>query len=125
MLVLTSLILTAAVTQQSTVPFDLCAESVAWTRPSPEVQAKIWNDPRYRDVGAAAYEWTHDFVSSEPDSASITYHAQNLSGLWTDLRENRCPRRDGERDRWTEVWALNYHVVRIDLSGPAYTVTVT
>ena len=115
----------ASFAQQATVPFDLCAESVTWTRPSPEIQAKIWNDPRYDGVGPGAYEWTHDFVSTEPDSGSITYHSQNLSGLWTDLQENRCPRRDGEHGRWTEMGALNYHVVRIDLSGRAYTVTVT
>src|SRR2546425_2026357 len=31
------------------VPFDICAESTTWVRPSPEVQAKIWNDGRYKD----------------------------------------------------------------------------
>jgi hypothetical protein len=124
-LFLTSVILTALFAQQTTVAFDLCAESVGWMRPSPDVQARIWNDPRYKDAGATAYEWTHDFVANEPDSGSITYHSQNLSGLWTDLQENRCPRRDGERGRWTELWALNYHVVRIDLNGLAYTVTVS
>src|SRR5689334_15919841 len=98
-LFLTFVILTAAFAQQTTVTFDVCAESVGWTRPSPDVQARIWNDPRYKEVGAAAYEWTHNFVWSEPDSGSISYHSQDLSGLWTDPQESRCPRRDGERDR--------------------------
>jgi len=119
------LLSSASLAQQTTVPFELCGESVTWTRPSPEVQAKIWNDPRYAGVGQTAYEWTHDFVSTEPDSGSITYHSQNLAGLWTDHQENRCLRRDGEHDRWTEIWALNYHLIGIDLSGAAYTVTVT
>jgi hypothetical protein len=123
--ILSTLMPSASAAQQPSIAFELCAESVSWTRPSASVQAKIWNDPRYKDLGAAAYEWTHDFVSSEPDSASIPYHRKNLSGLWTDLQENRCPRRDGEHDRWAEIWALNYHVVRIDLNGPAYTIAVT
>ena len=42
------------------VPFDICAESTTWTRPSPEVQAKIWNDPRYSAFARDAYAWTHN-----------------------------------------------------------------
>ena len=30
------------------IPFEVCAESTTWTRPTPEVQAKIWNDARYK-----------------------------------------------------------------------------
>ncbi|HEY7171304.1 MAG TPA: hypothetical protein VH417_10690 [Vicinamibacterales bacterium] len=124
-LLLSAVILAASFAPQTMVPFELCAESVVWTRPSPEVQAKIWNDPRYAGVGETAYEWTHDFVLNGLDSASLTYHSQNLSGLWTDPQGNRCLNRDSEHDRWTEIWALNYHVVRIDLNGPTYTITVT
>src|SRR3954467_10579744 len=78
------------VAQDAVVPIEVCAQSPTWTRPSPAAQAKIWNDPRYRALGAGAYEWTHDFATSEPDSASISYHARNLSGLWTAVDENHC-----------------------------------
>src|SRR3954447_4072213 len=86
------------------VPFDVCRESADWTRPSSAIQSKIWNDPRYRDVAPHAYEWTHNFVSVEPDSASLAYHSENLSGLWTDVTETRCPRRDEAKQTWTEIW---------------------
>jgi hypothetical protein len=107
------------------VPFDVCRQSADWTRPSPDIQSKIWNDPRYRDVAPHAYEWSHNFLSVEPDSASLTYHSQNLSGLWTRVTESGCPRRDEEKQTWTEIWALNYHVTGIVLNGLAYLVTVT
>ena len=66
-----------------TIPFDICAESTTWTRPTPEVQAKIWNDGRYGDEARTAYDWTHNFLVSDPESASIPYHMANISGLWT------------------------------------------
>lgn len=110
--------------QQSSIPFAVCVQSDTWTRPSTDAQSKIWNDNRYKDVGATSYEWTHNFVWNEPDSASLAYHSQNLSGLWTDIRENQCPRRDEERGAWSELWALNYRVTRINLQGLVFTVTV-
>jgi len=88
------------------------------------VQSKIWNDARYRQLGPAAYQWTHNFLSNEPDSASIGYENENLSGLWTEPKESQCPRRDSERSAWTEIWALNYLVTGISLSGLVYTITV-
>jgi hypothetical protein len=108
-----------------TVPFDVCAQSDSWSRPSPGIQSKIWNDPRYREPGPRAYEWTHSFLSVEPDSASLAYGTNNLSGLWTEQKESQCPRRDVERLTWTEIWALNYHVTGIVLKGLVYSVTVT
>lgn len=117
-------IVSSSLAQQVTVPFDVCVQSADWTRPSADVQSKIWSDPRYRERAAGAYEWTHNFLWSEPDSASIAYHQQNLSGLWTDVRESQCPRRDGDRKGWTEIWALNYRVTGISLSGLVYTITV-
>lgn len=110
--------------QQETVPFDVCARSIDWKRPSADVQSKIWSDARYRVPGAAAYQWTHNFLSNEPDSASITYENENQSGLWTELKESQCPRRDRERHAWTEVWALNYRVAGISLGGLTYTIRV-
>jgi len=108
-----------------TVPFDVCAQSEKWSRPSPAIQSKIWNDPRYPETGARAYEWTHSFLWSEPDSASLAYATSNLSGLWTEQKMSQCPRRDVERQTWTEIWALNYHVTGIVLNGLVYSVTVT
>jgi hypothetical protein len=109
--------------QEMPVPFAVCARSDTWTRPSPDVQSKIWSDNRYKDRGPTAYEWTHNFLWTEPDSASIAYHSQNVSGLWTDLRQSQCPRRD-PADAWAEIWALNYHLAQITLDGLVYTVTV-
>ena len=111
--------------QQVTVPFDVCVHSDDWKRPSADVQSRIWRDARYKELGAGAYEWTHNFLSSEPDSASIAYHSQNVSGLWTDMRESQCPRRDRERSAWTEVWALNYRVTGMTFSGLVYSITVS
>ena len=51
---------------------------------TPEGQAKIWNDGRYKDAAGTAYAWTHNFiVTGEPESGSIPYHLMNESGLWT------------------------------------------
>ena len=61
---------------------------------------------------------------SEPDSASITYENESLSGLWTEMKPNQCPRRDNERGAWTEIWALNYLVTGMTLHGLVYTVNV-
>ena len=55
------------------VPFIVCKESATWTRPTAVQQAKIWNDPRYADHGANAYEWNHEFLFVPPHSANIQY----------------------------------------------------
>ena len=93
------------------VPFEVCAESTTWTRPSPDVQAKIWNDNRYKDVAGTAYEWTHNFIVTDPESASIQYHSMNMSGLWTatpgsfkNCYSDNKTRRTGYE--WIEVWVL-------------------
>jgi hypothetical protein len=111
------------------VPFDICAESTTWTRPSPEVQAKIWNDGRYIDLGPRAYAWTHDFiVIGDPLSASESYHLMNLSGLWTVAPfNNKCDtdlnnRRNGYE--WIEVRALLHRVTQVTHDANTYTVTV-
>src|SRR5438105_4964298 len=87
-------IVSAPFAQQVTVPFDVCARSDGWQRPSVDVQERIWNDPRYREVGPRAYQWNHSFFWSEPDSASLAYENTNLSGMWTSVKRNECPRRD-------------------------------
>ena len=110
--------------QQSAVLFTVCAQSYSWKRPGPDVQSKIWNDNRYKPVGPTSAQWTHRFLLNEPDSASITYHNENLSGLWTDIQQNQCPRRDEEPTEWLEIWALQHHVTLVTSQGSVYTVTV-
>ena len=127
-LVLMTLVLSLALTQrvivQQVVPFEVCARSDAWTRPSVDVQTRIWDDARYRDIGPNAYEWTHSFIPAETDSASIQYSISNLSGIWTDAQTNRCRWRGGDRGKWTEIWSLNYHIEGISLTGVVYRITV-
>ena len=126
--VLLSLFLFAASLSAQPIPFDICAESTTWVRPAPEVQAKIWNDSRYKDFARTAYEWTHDFLVADPESASIPYHMENMSGLWT-ARTNpgEChsvgkPRRSGFE--WIEIWVLLHRVVQITHDNNTYTITV-
>jgi hypothetical protein len=105
--------------QPIALPFVVCDRSDTWTRPAPEVQSKIWNDNRYKDPNHPphiAFEWTHDFVTTEPDSASLSYHSENLAGLWTAADRTSCPRRDAERGSWVEIWALQ-HRVRMITAG--------
>jgi hypothetical protein len=112
------------------IPFDICAESTTWTRPTPEVQAKIWNDGRYRDLGPRAYAWTHDFIFiGDPRSASIPYHLMNESGLWTAAPKafDKCysdeyQRRSGYE--WIEVWSLLHRVTEVRRDANTYTVIV-
>jgi len=74
------------------VPFDICAESITWTRRSPEVQAKIWNDPRYSNFARDAYAWTHNFsVVLDPESTNELGYLSNLSGLSTAIVSGYWP----------------------------------
>ena len=126
--VLLSLFLFATSLSAQPIPFEICAESTTWVRPSPEVQAKIWNDGRYKDVAGNAYYWTHDFLVSDPESASIPYHMANISGLWTartnpgECRSVGKPRRSGYE--WIEIWVLLHRVVQITHDANTYTITV-
>jgi len=42
--------------------FEICGQSSEWVRPAPEVQAKIWNDNRYKDFAKDSYPWLHEPV---------------------------------------------------------------
>src|SRR3989442_743769 len=81
---LLSMTISALGATAQSVPFTLCKESTTWTRPDASQQARIWNDARYSDHGAKAYEWNHDFLLVPTDSASIQYHMENEAGLWTE-----------------------------------------
>src|SRR5689334_4986920 len=77
-------LLAQPLTAQQSIPFDVCWESTTWTRPTPEVQAKIWNQGRYSGSGPTDFYWTHNFiVLDDPLSASGFDHLHNLTGLWT------------------------------------------
>jgi hypothetical protein len=114
---------TFAATSQS-VPFIVCKESITWTRPTAAQQAKIWNDPRYSDDGANAYEWNHEFLLVPVDSASIQYHMGNEAGLWTENTFSPTCDNDKRNDEWNEVWILLHRVQRLDFEGSVYTITV-
>jgi hypothetical protein len=110
------------------IPFDICAESTTWTRPSPDVQAKIWNKGQYEGFGRNADAWTHDFIFiDDPLSASGDYHLRNLSGLWTDpLPLNKCETDNNRRsgNEWIEVCVLLHRVTQVQHEANTYTVTV-
>src|SRR5213594_4463443 len=122
-------LLIAAPLAAESIPFEVCAESTTWTRPTPEVQAKIWNDNRYKGVAATAYDWTHDFIALVPDSASNHYHFMNMSGLWTATPgsykncypSEKSPRHEYE---WIEVWSLLHRVTQVTRDANTYTVTI-
>ena len=120
-------ILAQPVSAQS-VPFDVCAESTTWVRPSPLMQqTKIWNNPRYKD-GRDAYAWTHNFVViADFQSLNITVTLTNLAGLWTvkPLWVQKCYV-DQRRSRveWIEVWSLLHRVKEIQHDANTYTVVV-
>lgn len=130
------------------VPFEVCIQANTWLRPSPEVQAKVWDDPRYKSFAREAYEWTHDFfVFSDPQSTSVHGEFSKLSGVWTALpwqvadvlryddnaiaawtatheqAVDKCPSpRSGYE--WIEVWSLFHRVRQVQRDNNTYTVTV-
>lgn len=146
-----TLLLLAVIAQPlvaQSVPFDVCVESTIWLRPSPEVQAKVWNDPRYKSFARDAYEWTHDFfVFTDPQSTSPHGEFSKLSGLWTALRwqvedvlryddnaiaawtathEQAVDKCASARNgyEWIEVWSLFHRVRQVERDNSTYTVTV-
>lgn len=111
------------------VPFDMCAESTTWVRPSLQMQqTKVWNNARYKGFGPDSYVWTHNFlVIDDFQSVSVTVTLTNLAGLWTvkPLWVQKCyidQRRNGAA--WIEVWSLLHRVKEIQNDGNTYTVVV-
>jgi hypothetical protein len=123
---LASLAVSAHPLPSQSIPFTVCKESTTWTRPTASQQAKIWNDARYSDHGANAYEWNHQFLLVPPDSTSIQYHAANEAGLWTE--NTFSPTCDDAKykhnDEWIEAWILLHRVKSIQADGSGYTITV-
>jgi hypothetical protein len=108
--------------------FEVCAESSTWVRPSPEVQAKIWNDNRYKDFAKDSYAWTHNFLFiDDPQSASVTGTFSNLSGMWTAQSSwmDACRIRQSRNGlEWIEIWSLLHRVQEVRRDTNTYTVIV-
>jgi len=71
--------------------------------------------------------WTHNFLPTPPDSASIAYQLMNVSGLWTVAPEpfNKCPDKTGPNGSdWIEVWVLLHRVINLQRHNNTYTFTV-
>jgi hypothetical protein len=129
-MLLVALLFPKPLTAQQPIPLGFCAESTTWVRPSPDVQAKIWNMGRYQGMPREPYEWTHAFiVVDDPLSASIAYDVRNLTGLWTDPPSfDKCDtnlrnRREGGNE-WIEMWVLLHRVVQVTRENNTYTVMV-
>jgi hypothetical protein len=111
------------------VPFDICAESNTWIRPSPELQTiKIWNDARYKRFGKDAYEWTHHFLVIEDSKRPrVIVALTNLSGLWTVKTQwlHQCYLDQERRDsQWIDVVSLLHRVKEVQHEGNTYIVVV-
>jgi hypothetical protein len=107
--------------QGEQVPFEICGESVTWTRPTDgEQKVKWWDNGRYAGDNdeVIKYLWTHDFFVAY-GHASSEYDLTNLSGLWTlaDNVRSKCIEPD-RQDRIlklekAEVWMLLHRVKAI------------
>jgi hypothetical protein len=119
------MILTVSLWAAESVPFTVCKESRTWTRPAPYVQEKIWNDSRYLGLKPEnLWEWMHDFIMVPTNSASIQYHTENTSGLWTEgVFSPRC-NSDKKDTEWIAVWVLLHRVRSIEIAGNTYSVRV-
>ena len=120
------ILVSASAIQAQSLPFEICAQSTTWVRPSPEVQAKIWNMGRYAGGSHDPYAWTHSFLIV-PNSASIAYDLRNLSGLWTAYPLSQCPSPETFEQReyeWIEVLGLLHRVKEITHADNTYTITV-
>jgi hypothetical protein len=115
---------------EEAVPFQICGESATWTRPTPDVQAKVWNDPRYSGFARTDYAWTHHFVLIlDPESTNEFGYISNLSGIWTakpgevvDKCSSDKVRRSGYE--WIEVLSLLHRVKEVRRETNTYTVIV-
>ena len=127
-LLLGVLLFVAPLAAQS-IPFEICAESTTWERPSPQMQqSKIWNDPRYKDFARDAYAWTHNFlVIEEIQSPKGIVTSTNLSGLWTvkQLWLHKCYLdKQGIGVDSIEVLSLLHRVKEVRHEGTTYTILV-
>lgn len=110
------------------VPFVICAEAPAWTRPSEEEQAAQWDSGRYTGMpeDLRTYHWTHDFFIVY-GSASIEYDIVNLAGLWT-LPTAGCLAQERQdavvKFEAAEVWVLLHTVREVKRIDTSYAIVV-
>ena len=108
--------------------FEICGQSSEWVRPAPEVQAKVWNDNRYKDFAKDSYPWLHNFLLiDDPESASVTGTLSNLSGLWTaesNWVEGCRIRQRRSGLEWIEIWSMLHRVREVRRDANTYTVVV-
>ncbi|WP_322801346.1 hypothetical protein [Thermoflexus sp.] len=118
--------------QGEQIPFEICGESSAWTRPTEgEQKAKWGNSGRYAggDEKVTQYPWTHNFFVVY-GNASDEYDLINLSGLWTLEGNVRSRCVDPERQdailklQKAEVWVLLHRVKSIKRVGADYYIIV-
>jgi hypothetical protein len=115
--------LSVSVRAAEEIPFTVCKESSTWTRPTANVQAKIWNDSRYAGLKPETlWEWNHDFIMVPSDSASIPYHMANTSGLWTEGVFSPACTNDRKNTDWIAVWVLLHRVRSVEIVGSTYTI---
>lgn len=124
--VLSTLLFAMPLAAQQSVPFEICASSTTWARPSPQMQqTKIWNDFRYKDRDA--YAWTHDFLVIENHSVKGIVTSTNLSGLWTvkQLWLHHCYLdKPGVGVDSIQVLSLLHRVKEVRHEGTTYTIVV-
>ena len=115
------------VIKRTDVPFTVCKQSATWTLPTPEQQARIWNDPRYAGHDLKnSHEWTHDFQLVPPDSASIQGEVQDETGLWIEgVWDRKCDNEEYKHDdQWIMAWILLHRVQSITAADGVYTIRV-
>jgi hypothetical protein len=118
--------------QGKELSFEICGESTTWERPPEgEQDAKWWRSERYSggDDQVIQYPWTHDLIVTY-GHGSITYDAENLSGLWSLPKDVRAQCLEPERQdailrlQKAEVWAFSHQVKRVRRLGAHYVVVV-
>jgi hypothetical protein len=122
----------AAPSEAVNVPFKVCEESLSWTRPSEETQAKLWTSNRTGmrvEHGKMLREWTHYFFLDSNGSADLDGETMDLSGMWTAKDVLRLCDSSGEESQVAAgknvgVWVLLNKVDSIQRDGQTYTVTV-
>ena len=111
--------------QSTSVPFVVCKESATWTRPTADQQAHIWEDPRYAELGANAYEWTHDFIVVAL-STGFQSQVADKAGLWMENVVGPSPSCAAAKriEEWVGTWILLHRVISITADGSVYTIIV-
>jgi hypothetical protein len=109
------------------IPYTVCKESTMWTRPTPEQQAKVWNDSRYPGRSPRnTYAWTHEFLLVPADSTDMQGTAEDEAGLWTEgTFGQKCDDANYKHnDQWVMAWILFHRVRSIQVTGGVYTIKV-